>query len=230
MAKVKVVTAYVDLNLTKRPSTEFHATGFKLLDAVDSSQMRLFANFPFSYCWAGDQFGVKYPPANPRAEDRFVTEDEHLRSNLIQHSPLQWVSEAAAEDPEPDVFVWMGYSIMKQGAFTGKPVCQKNVVEFLTKVSKYPFGDIPIPSIRPDDPISPFGDNWQFVGSTIIVPRKFLEQMTRAYKFELIEFVRKFRKIPLDLAIWPSVVRNSGLPFRPYPAEYDATQLTNFPG
>lgn len=230
--KVKVVTAYCDLGLTKRPSAEFHALGGDLLAACAAADVpwRFFDDYPFLLTWVPFEFLHITKAANPRAEDRFATDLEHLKSNMIQHSPVQWLEEAAAEDPEPDVFVWLGYSLTKQGDFTGKPIRPEDVHKFLTKVSEYPFGDIPIPSIRPNDPIAPFGDNWQFVGSTIIVPRRFLSQMARSYRTCLCEFVRVHRAIPLDLAIWPAVVRTSGLPFTPYKAEYDATQLTNFPG
>lgn len=228
MQKVKVVTAYVDLGLSKRPASSFHALGQELALAC-GERIRVYPDFPFQRCWVAAETQAAYPAANRRAEDRFVNDTEHVRSNIIQHSPLQWLTLAAAEDPEPTAFVWLGYSILKQGDFTGKRVRPKDVHKFLTAVEKYPFGNIPIPSIRPEDPVLPYGDNWQFVGSTLIIPRTHLPAVWRSYKAELRNFVLKYKAIPLDLAIWPAVVRNSGLPFRPYPAEYDATQLANFP-
>lgn len=229
MASVKVVSAYVDLGLTKRPSKDFYRLGDQLERAV-GEHIKVFRDFSFPQCWAVGEFGNKYPPANPLAPDRFVDVDEHLRSNLIQHSPLQWLQMALDEDPTPDVFVWMGYSIMKQGEFTGKLITEQIVSEFLQKVSVFNHGTIPIPSIRPYDRVEPYGDNWQFVGSTIIAPRKYLCEMLYHYKTQLRAFVAMHSAIPLDLAIWPTVVRQSGLPFEYYGAEYDATQLTGFPG
>src|SRR5262245_23171191 len=130
MAKVKVVTAYVDLSLTKRPSAEFHALGSRLKAAVEPHcAFRVFEHFPYEHCWAHPFHAL--PAANLRAEDRFPTDAEHVRSNLIQHSPLQWLKLAMDEDPTPDVFVWLGYTIMKQGAFTGKPVTETAIGDFL---------------------------------------------------------------------------------------------------
>lgn len=230
MARVQVVTAYVDLRLTKRPSEEFHRQGARLRAscALAGVPVRCFQDFPFTDCWAVQQCD-SYPAANKRAEDRFADDNEHIRSNLIQHSPLQWLSLAAAADPDPDIFVWMGYTLMKQGDFTGKPIKAEHVASFLDKVAKYQFSNIPIPSICPNVPMSPYGDNWQFVGSTLIIPRQHLPAVWRSYHAELINFTRKYHAIPLDLAIWPGVVKNSGHPWLPYPAEYDHTQLTNFP-
>lgn len=231
MAKVKVVTAYVDLNLTRRPSADFHALGNRLIDACWPN-VRAFINFPFEKCWAVEaarECGADRA-ANSRAPDRFETDDEHLRSNLVQHSPLQWMKMAAAEDPSPDVFVWLGYSILKQGDFTGKRLREEHVVEFLDKVAQFVFDTLPYPAIRPDDPVTPFGDNWQVVGSTIVAPRQWLDALAWHYQLQMRLFFLKRRAVPLDLAIWPAVIRQSGLPFRPYRAEYDHTQLTNFPG
>lgn len=230
MAIAKVVTAYVDLGLTKRPSADFHAMGALLTAACP--RIRVFRDFPFHNCWTVPEFwSTMYPPANARAPDRFVNAEEHVRSNLIQHCPVQWVQMAAAEDPVPDVFVWMGYSIFKQGAFTGKPIAAEHVASFLEKVEKYPFGDIPFPGITPGQTMpNPFGDNWRFCGSTVIFPRFWLNQMVASYQAGLRAFVRWHQAIPLDLAIWPAVEMAGGLPFRFYQAEYDYTQLTNFPG
>jgi hypothetical protein len=229
MARTKVVTAYVDLGLSQRPPESFHALGDRLIACCPN--IRVFRDFPFSECWLNrDANASWYPPANERAPDRFANCEEHWRSNVLQHTPVQWVEMAAAEDPEPDVFVWIGYSVFKQGDFTGKPVRQEDVCEFLTRVEKYPFGDIPFPGIAQPAPVLPHGNNWRFCGSTVIFPRRYLSQMVKSYKYEARAFLRRHNAIPLDLAIWPAVEQNSGLPFRFYQAEYDRTQFTGFPG
>jgi len=224
---VKVVTAYVDLGLAQRPSSSFHALGDRLVAACPN--IKVFRNFPYDKCWLVEEGFDRLPPANPRALDRFDTEDEHRRSNVIQHSPVQWVQLAAEEDHKADVFVWIGYSVFKQGDFTGKPVRECDVAEFLDRVAHYPFFDIPFPGIGPMVQVHPFGDNWRFCGSVVIFPRRFIPYMVNTYKFETRSFLRKHCAIPLDLAIWPAVEHWSWLPFRFYQAEYDRTQFTNFP-
>lgn len=227
--KVKAVTAYVDLGLTQRPSLDFHVLGQRLIRAC-GGRVTVFNEFPFESCWAARAF-PGLPAANPRALDRFVTDKEHVRSNLIQHSPVQWVAKAYARDPfDTDVFVWMGYSLLKQGAFTGKPITEDHVSNFLDACEKYPFNDIPFPGILPRAPVNPHGDNWRFCGSTVIFPRRYLDRIVKSYFAKMRQFVHTYDAIPLDLAIWPEVERDSGLPWRFYKGEYDATQLTNFPG
>lgn len=225
---VKVVTAYVDLGLTKRPPESFHALGAKLIACCPS--IRVFRDFPFDQCWLNKENAAWYPPANERAPDRFANYEEHWRSNVLQHTPVQWVEMAAAEDPEPDVFVWIGYSVFKQGGWNARPVRQEDVCEFLTRAGNYKFDDIPFPGIAEKTPVLPHGNNWRFCGSTVIFPRAYLAQMVKSYKYEARAFLRRHNAIPLDLAIWPAVEQNSGLPFRFYQAEYDRTQFTGFPG
>lgn len=228
MAIVKVVSGYVDLDLAAHPAPEFHALGKRLGDACGA---RLQVVWPYVYddCWlAKETAGL--PPANVRAADRFMTGVEHVRSNTIQHSPMEWMRLVYDQDPVSDVFVWLGYTIMKQGAFTGKPITEAHVREFLEKVERWTPDCIPLPGITGRAPVDVHGNNWRFCGSTLIVPRQFVVPLERAYKFEAREFVRKHQCIPIDLAIWPAVEANSGLPIRWYGAEYDATQLTNFPG
>lgn len=229
--KVKVVTAYVDLGLTKRPSDEFHSLGRQLVAACDG-RARVYDDFPFDCCWVQREYrGL--PPANPRAEDRFATAEEHRRSNIVQHSPGQWVMSAYLADhaayTPADVYVWMGYSLMKQGAFTGKPISSQHVHDFLTRLEQWTPDCIPFPGITNASPVLPFGDNWRFCGSVIIYPTYWLARMWHSYQVCAREFFRRYGAIPLDLAIWPTVEATSGLPFRFYQAEYDATQLTAFP-
>lgn len=235
MNKVKVVTAYVDLNLSKRPPEGTHDLGQYLIKACEHvlgpSGVRTFQGFDLGQCWAYQKFGIQYPPANVRPPDRFATQAEHLRSNLVQHSPMQWLNLAFHEDPTPSVYVWLGYTLLKQGDFTGKRITTNHVCDFLRRLQDAPILDhIPFPGITPMVPVNPGGDNWRFCGSTLIVPTGFLPRVVRSYEQNMEAFVHQHWTVPIDLAIWPSVEFNSGLPWQQYVAEYDYTQLTNFPG
>ncbi len=222
-SKVKVVTAYVDLGLAKRPSEEFHELGNRLISACGSAVR--YPNFPFDDLWLAKE----KPPwvaANARAPDRFETDEEHVRSNIVQHSPVQWLRAAYDTDPSPDIFVWISYTVLKQGAFTGKPVKEEHISKFIEKLENWTPDCIPFPGILEKKPVNPHGDNWRFCGSTLIIPKQYLLQVEHSYKYNCMEFIRRHGSIPIDLAIWPSVEENSGLPWRFYRAEYDSTQFT----
>ena len=100
---------------------------------------------------------------------------------------------------------------------------------FVEAVQMYPFNDIPFPGITGRDPWLPHGNNWRFCGSTHVWPVKWLEAIHKSYCYNLRHFVHEYDCVPLDLAIWPLVEHSSGLPFKWYRAEYDNTQLRNFP-
>ncbi len=228
MLKVRVVSAYVPL--MERTRASFAELGDRLSKACDHN-VTFFWNFAFEQCW----LAAEKPPwkaANARATDRFETDDEHIRSNIVQHSPVQWATMAAELDPSVDVWVWLGASVMKQGVWRNNPVREDHIRDFLRRVAQ--FKDyataIPFPGIEPWKPPSDHGDNWRFVGSTLILPTCWLPAITRSYKFECRRFIRHVGAVPLDLAIWPSVELRSGLPWCFYQAEYDASQFTGFPG
>lgn len=225
--RVRAVSAYVPLSLHTRQ--HFHTLGAKLTYACNGN-ITFFWNFPFEDCWLAQE-NPPWKAANARAIDRFRTDDEHIRSNIVQHSPTQWAMLAAAQHPEVDVWVWLGASILKQGAWRNNQITCDHIAEFLRRVAARPVYDvIPFPGIEPPKPVQDHGDNWRFVGSTHIWPTKFLPAIHASYQFECRRFIRRIGAVPLDLAIWPAVEQNSGLPFRFYQAEYDASQVTGFPG
>lgn len=224
--RVKVVTAYCDLGLSKRPAKEFHSLGQQLVDACGEDNIIVYKYAP-EEAWTWDAY-KGYPAANARALDRFAYAHEHERSNLIQHTPVQWLERAKGESGA-DIFVWLGYSLLKQGEFTGKRIMPSHVTGLIDKLKHWKGGSLPFPGIEDRIlPIDPFGDNWRFVGSTLVVPREFVHMVSASYYANFKAFVQQHKAVPLDLAIWPMVEFSSGLPWRFYQAEYDHTQLTNF--
>lgn len=232
--KVRAVTAYVPLTVQHMSPLEFGTLGLQLTEACDGN-ITVIAPYRFEDCWLAQEItGLTMTKpvqaANERATDRFATKEEHVRSNIIQHSPIEWVRSAAWQRDDVDIWVWFGFSLLKQGDFTGKRIRKDHVRDFLEKVSNYTRDDIPFPGITPPAPVNVHGDNWRFCGSTLILPTKYLLQIERSYKAKCRQFIRCYDCVPIDLAIWPMVERDSGLPFRFYQANHDHTQLTNFPG
>jgi hypothetical protein len=147
----------------------------------------------------------------------------------VQHSRTEWARRLYDEEPDLDVITWLDYGVLKQGAWRNNQVTEDHVREFMKRIADYHYGDIPFPGIEERKPVSVHGDNWRFVGSTHIWPTRWLHFIDRSYRAKCRQFIRAFGCVPLDLAIWPSVEADSGLPFRWYKAEYDASQFTNFP-
>jgi hypothetical protein len=228
MNNVTVVSAFVDLNVLHMKKEQYIELGDKMFVAAHRVGAEIYvATPPLTGCWSFDLcYGRK--PATETPADRYATPEDHVASHIVQHTRTQWALEAT-KNTVPDVVVWLDLGILKQGQHTGKLITPDDVSWFVEAVQMYPFDDIPFPGITGPDPWLPHGNNWRFCGSTHIWPVKWLDQIHRSYQHCLRRFVHEYDCVPLDLAIWPLVERGSGLPFKWYQAEYDNTQLRNFP-
>lgn len=226
---VTVVSAFVPLNVKHMSVDAYTTLGASMLDAAEMAGAAAFKiTAALTDCWSHDMC-LNLPPATETPADRYATPLDHVKSHIVQHTRTQWALEALDWHPA-DVVVWLDLGILKQGDHTGKKITTDDVKWFVEAVQKYDFKDIPFPGITgPDHPWLPHGNNWRFCGSTHIWPVKWLPHIHRSYRSNLINFVNAFQSVPLDLAIWPMVERSSGLPFKWYQAEYDNTQLRNFP-
>lgn len=227
MNKVKVISAYVPLDVKHLTTGAYHELGDRLFDAVGRENVRFFDQQPLDRCWSY-QMLKDLSPATDTPADRYASPRDHVKSHIVQHTRTQWAMRAF-EETSADVIVWLDLGILKQGNHTGNLISREDVQHFVAKVENYDFNDIPFPGIEPKGRYNPLGNNWRFCGSTHIWPTKWLPHIHRSYRFNLQRYVRQHNRAPLDLAIWPLVEENSGLPFRWYKAEYDRTQLTEFP-
>ncbi len=221
--KVQVVSAFVPLTVKHLSMDQYHEYGTRLTKAC-GGRLRTFTH-GLEKCWA---YGLhEMPPATETPGDRYATPRDHVASHIVQHNRTAWAMRALLENPEADVVVWLDYAILKQGAWNGKQLTEDHVHQFLDKLESWKeLHVIPFPGMEEMKPILPHGNNWRFCGSTHIWPRQFLPEIHAEYQRQLCAFVHKYKCVPLDLAIWPLVEFNSGLPFRFYKAEYDRTQLT----
>ncbi len=229
MLNVTVVTAFIPLSVKHLSVDQYKEFGARLKRAC-GERMCAFEGYDLSACWLTTHPELVWKPATETPADRYSSPEEHIRSHIIQHSRTQWALKALEERPQTEVVVWLDYALLKQGEWRNNPITEDHVVEFLGKVSNGQWDGIPFPGIEAAKPIDPHGNNWRFCGSTHIWPVRYLRAIDKCYRVKLLQFMRCYDCTPLDLAIWPLVERDSGLPFKWYKAEYDATQLTNFPG
>jgi hypothetical protein len=230
MRKVKVVTAYVPLNVSHLSAAKYHELGAALTRACDGD-IKFFDDYPFDKCWLA--LADDMPPANPDVPaDRYPTPKDNVRSNIVQHQRTTWAMQAMAEEPDVDVWVWLDLGVLKQGDWTGRPVTEDNIRAFLNRVRNATATDvIPFPAIWAKGPIDDCGINWRFVGSTHIWPTKYLPAIDRAYKDEITKLIAREQKVPNDLPVWAHVEANHPeLPWAPYGANHDNTQFVNYSG
>lgn len=234
MNNVTVVTAYTPLPVHHLTQTRYHELYREMHDAVFGLpvNLRAFRDDPVGSLWAHELcWGL--PPANPRPADRYATDEINVMSNIVQHNRTAWALRAVKEHPATDVVVWFDYGVMKQGAWNGRQITAQHVRDFLKKVQTTPpevfDREIPFPGITDKQTVFPTGNVWRFCGSTHIWPVKRLERIHEVYKDQLELWVARNKTCPLDLPIWALVEQHYNLPFKWYPAEYDHTQLSNYP-
>ncbi len=231
MNKVKVVSAFVPLDVLHMKAAQYMELGDQMFRAARKAGAQTCSiQSALTYCWSYDLCTGR-KPATETPADRYATPEDHVKSHIVQHTRTQWAMDSITEADltEKSVVVWLDLGILKQGDHTGRKLHIDDVSWFVEAVQKYEFNDIPFPGIAGRDPWLPHGNNWRFCGSTHIWPLKWLPAIHKSYQFNLRNFVHEYDCVPLDLAIWPMVERNSGLPFKQYQAEYDSTQLRYFP-
>lgn len=230
--RVRVVTAYVPLEVKHLTPEQYHEYADRLARAIPYHIQRL--GDSVENCWLYKELtekGVldKLAPATEVPADRYATPRHMVLSNIVQHQRTTWMKLAAELDRTAEVIVWLDYAILKQGDFTGKPVREHHIQELVRRIEASTFEDIPFPGIWQKGPISDTDANWRFCGSTHIIPVKHLAMVDDFYKYECRKFIARTLTVPLDLPIWAAVEQNSTLPFHWYEANHDATQLTHFP-
>jgi hypothetical protein len=230
MNNVTAVSAYVPLNVKHMSRDNYLDYADKMFKAVREAggEYRLFTDYPLEKCWSY-KMCTGLPPATETPRDRYHSPEEHVQSHIVQHTRTQWATEALNDHPKTDVVVWLDCGLLKQGVWNGNPISTDDVKWFIEAVQMYPFHDIPFPGIEEKKPVLPHGNNWRFCGSTHIWPVKHLPHIDLNYRRALRNFILTHDCVPLDLAIWPTVEERSRLPFKWYKAEYDNTQLRNFP-
>jgi hypothetical protein len=225
--KVGVVSGFIPLPVKHLSALQYYALGDKLMRACLGVD-RFVGGGELDRCWAY-ALCTGLPPANPPPADRYETQDINVMSHIVQHQRTTWALQAAKVHPDVDVWVWFDYGLLKQGFWKNNPITEYIVKRFLERLAATPKLDvIPFPGIADKAQVFPTGNNWRFCGSTHIWPKQFLPDIDAAYKTTLQKWIANYAAVPLDLPIWALVEQNSGLPFRWYPAEYDATQLENY--
>jgi hypothetical protein len=228
--KVGVVTGFIPLPVKHLTSMQYYALGDKLVDACANAVDWFYrGGGSLEMCWAYS-LCTGLPPANPVPPDRYATPEINVMSHIVQHQRTTWALSAMHSKPDIDVWVWLDYGIMKQGAWRNNQITPESVQKFIRRVAATPALDvIPFPGITEKGMVYSTGNNWRFCGSTHIWPKQFLPEIDACYKHTLRNWLMAHRTVPLDLPIWALVEQQSGLPFRWYPAEYDASQLDNYP-
>ena len=224
MNKVKVVTAYSDIGTIQTSREQFKERGRRLLEAVPCST-RVFDDYPIKDTWLYPLVN-DIPPSDPHPPtDRFPTPEIMVLSHCIGNQKSAWIMEAAADDPEPDIFVWLDYGILKQ-----QPMDPLQITAFIRKVEdKGSLFEIAAPGIQANmGPVYDYQFCDRFCSSVWVVPRSFVYKFHRYMRKTAIDRISATNTVTWDNNYVALLEQNGPLPFRHYSAWWDQTQLTNY--
>jgi hypothetical protein len=218
--KVKLVTGFVPLVARpgEKPRHDYAKLGARL--TAIPVPMRSFVNFPVEDCWLWKFLQTK-PDVGCIASWGYMPYDP-LEYRAAQHQKVEWMLQAASEDPEPDVFVWMDYGIMD---IVG--INEITVMDFLKRVSTWDDDCISIPGFYKQRTVDDSTYNWRFGGAVLVCPRKHLAALDAAIKDEAIRTIEKTNNVTWEINTWARVELEGKLPIRWYYAQHDIGMLRN---
>lgn len=212
----RIVTGYVPIPGHPRTAAEYDELNLGFLD-VEAPIQRFYNRV--EDCWLPKFFGGSSPSHSEGDNPRKNT----LGYHVVQHQKFEWLFQAAQQDQEADVFVWMDYGIFHQPGVTAAAI--NGFLQRLDDKKIYFPGCWP-PGYYSDD--SPC---WRWLGSMIAVPREHVGDLAALFKHATQSNIVNTHNVTWevnDFARLEPGLRH--LPLQWYKADHNETQFTNFPG
>lgn len=179
-------------------------------------------------CWAYDMvrdIGPQVRSADHPNEpaDRYASPQDAVISQIVLCQRFQWLSDAAAAQPDVDIWAWVEPTIFKQRGVT-EPVIER----FLNEVEDAPFDAISLPGIWPKQLIADCIAHWRFAGSVWVCPAKHAKKVTETMRTLITLRTRLTNRLCWDMSSWAYAELLNILPMRWYPGNHDETQFTGY--
>lgn len=139
------------------------------------------------------------------------------------HQKQEWMCLAAIEDPDPDVFVWIDYGVLKQHNMT-----DETITRFCERLKTRNFPIVEAPGISAMRPVNDIECWDRFCGSVVIEPRDELFKLARAMKAHAQKSIWQTGQITIESNTLAHV-ELAGFPIRWYPAWWGAQMFDNLP-
>ena len=223
MNKVKVVTAYSDIGTIQTSREQFKERGRHLIAAVPCD-MRIFDDFPVEDTWLYP-IVEGLPPSDPHPPaDRFPTPEVMVKSHCLGNQKATWLLQAAEDDLDTDIFVWLDYGILKQ-----QPMGPGDIYDFIRKIEAKGRRDVILgPGIREMGPVYDFKFCDRFCSSVWIVPRAWVSKFSQYMQRTALDRITVTNTVAWDNNYVARLEQNGPLPIRQYSAWWDRTQFTNY--
>jgi hypothetical protein len=220
-AKVQVVTGFVAIPNHPRKTEEYVELGNRLKSAMGVRPIQAFY-YDMQDLWL-TRFLQKLPPMEPPL--KWATYDNPQKNTLeyhaVQHQKIEWLATAANMDQEADTFVWVDYGIMHLPGMNGD-----YLTSFLDRIVK---NDFAIPGCWPKCEIDDYNSPcWRFCGTVLIVPRRDIDNLTRAFKAVTRTFIRATKQVSFEVNML-ALVEQTNIPnLRWYEADHNPRLFTGY--
>lgn len=220
--KVKLVSGYVDLG---RDNSKFKIAGDKLRKV---NVPKYIANmYPLEGTWM-HQFvqattlgrSLHDQPPLRAAYNGNATKDT-VDYMCVQHEKVEWMRDAARNDPHTDVFVWLDY-----GIFNLKGVTQDHVEGFLKTAEGENF--ISIPGCWDKAPVADDKICWRFCGGALVAHRRHLDALGQEIRNVARTYILEKGIVEWEVNTWARVELEAALPIRWYSADHNPSMLINY--
>jgi len=213
--RTKIVTGYVPIPNHPRTAKEYGELGEKLSGAPVRKKA--------FYGRVEDTWMHKYVqklPFTPRVSQHDNPEKNSLAYHCVQHMKSSWLVQAADEDPEADVLVWVDYGIFRLPGVTNQAI-----YEFMEKVDDRA---IYAPGCwEQGTAIEAAYPCWRFCGSMIAVPKKLVDQFDYACRVAARQHISSTKNVEWEVNTWARVEAKHKLPIHWYKADHDVSMFTN---
>lgn len=212
--RTKIVTAYVPIPGHPRTAGEYGELGERL-SGVPVRKKAFYNKIE-------DLWLTKYIsklPFTPRSSEHDNPRKNTLPYHCVNHQKTSWLVQAADEDPEADVLVWVDY-----GIFRLPGVINQAIYEFMEKIDDKAIY-APGCQAKPDVIESAY-PCWRFCGSVLAVPRRMVDQLDYDCRVAARQHISATKNVEWEVNTWARVERKSKLPFHWYKADHDVSLFT----
>jgi hypothetical protein len=212
--KTKLVTAYVPIPDHPRTAGEYGELGEKLGGVPVRKKV--------FYNKLDDLWLTKYInslPFNPRSSEGDNPQKNSLAYHIVNHQKTSWLVQAADDDPDADMLVWVDYGIFRLPGVTNKAI-----YEFMEKLDDKAIY-APGCWAKPDVVESAY-PCWRFCGSVLAVPRRYVDQFDFACRVAARHHISATKNVEWEVNTWARVERTTKLPIHWYKADHDVSLFT----
>lgn len=211
--KTRLVTGYIPIPDHPRSAGEYGELGERL-SGVPVRKKAFYQ--PLDTTWL-HQFLKPMTGIRPSQGDN--ADKNTIAYHCVNHQKSSWLVQAADEDQDADVLVWVDYGIFRLPGVTNQAI-----YEFMEKLDDKA---IYAPGCWPAGPIESANPCWRFCGSMIAVPRKFVDAFDHQCKVTARGHIIRTKNIEWEVNTWARVESHLKLPFHWYKADHDVSMFNN---